>query len=253
MGEEYKGYIFRITGGNDKQGFPMKQGILTKGRPKILMSKGHSCYRTRRSGERKRKSVRGCIVENDIRVLALTLVRKGEKEIEGLTNDEKPRRLGPKRASKIRKLFGIKKTESQQRILIQRAAVRRTWTTAAGKNRQKAPKVQRLITETRLRRKRIYKKDKKSKWEKTRRDVESYNKFLAEWSKKKAAKKSADIARKRSSVDQQKVKATETKPVVAAQKTQQASKTAPQKKVETKAPVVTKPVVTKTPTTTTTQ
>jgi len=24
LGEEYKGYIFRITGGNDKQGFPMK-------------------------------------------------------------------------------------------------------------------------------------------------------------------------------------------------------------------------------------
>jgi small subunit ribosomal protein S6e len=24
LGDEYKGYIFRITGGNDKQGFPMK-------------------------------------------------------------------------------------------------------------------------------------------------------------------------------------------------------------------------------------
>jgi len=24
LGEEYKGYIFRITGGNDKQGFTMK-------------------------------------------------------------------------------------------------------------------------------------------------------------------------------------------------------------------------------------
>lgn len=25
LGEEWKGYILRITGGNDKQGFPMKQ------------------------------------------------------------------------------------------------------------------------------------------------------------------------------------------------------------------------------------
>lgn len=24
LGDEYKGYIFKITGGNDKQGFPMK-------------------------------------------------------------------------------------------------------------------------------------------------------------------------------------------------------------------------------------
>lgn len=69
------------------------------------MTKGHSCYRPRRTGERKRKSVRGCIVDADIRVLAVTIVKKGEKEIEGLTNDEKPRRLGPKRASKIRKYF----------------------------------------------------------------------------------------------------------------------------------------------------
>ena len=39
MGEEYKGYIFRITGGNDKQGFAMKQGILINGRTRILFKK----------------------------------------------------------------------------------------------------------------------------------------------------------------------------------------------------------------------
>ena len=36
LGEEYKGYSFRISGGNDKQGFPMKQGVLTNGRVKLL-------------------------------------------------------------------------------------------------------------------------------------------------------------------------------------------------------------------------
>ena len=29
LGDEFKGYVVRITGGNDKQGFPMKQGVLT--------------------------------------------------------------------------------------------------------------------------------------------------------------------------------------------------------------------------------
>lgn len=29
LGEEWKGYILKIAGGNDKQGFPMKQGVLT--------------------------------------------------------------------------------------------------------------------------------------------------------------------------------------------------------------------------------
>uniref|UniRef100_A0A2K6P329 Small ribosomal subunit protein eS6 n=1 Tax=Rhinopithecus roxellana TaxID=61622 RepID=A0A2K6P329_RHIRO len=42
LGEEWKGYVVRISGRNDKQGFPMKRG--------------HSCYRPRRMGERKRKS-----------------------------------------------------------------------------------------------------------------------------------------------------------------------------------------------------
>lgn len=27
LGDEFKGYVFRISGGNDKQGFPMKQGM----------------------------------------------------------------------------------------------------------------------------------------------------------------------------------------------------------------------------------
>lgn len=27
LGDEFKGYVFRITGGNDKQGFPMMQGM----------------------------------------------------------------------------------------------------------------------------------------------------------------------------------------------------------------------------------
>ena len=29
LGDEWKGYLLRIAGGNDKQGFPMKQGVLT--------------------------------------------------------------------------------------------------------------------------------------------------------------------------------------------------------------------------------
>lgn len=62
LADEFAGYIFRISGGNDKQGFPMKQGVLTNGRVRLLLKKGMSCYRPRRSGERKRKSVRGCIV-----------------------------------------------------------------------------------------------------------------------------------------------------------------------------------------------
>lgn len=113
LGDEWKGYVFRITGGNDKQGFPMKQGVMHPTRVRLLLSAGHSCYRPRRSGERRRKSVRGCIVGMDLAVLALAIVRQGDQEIPGLTDPEsvKPKRLGPKRASRIRKMFGLSKED----------------------------------------------------------------------------------------------------------------------------------------------
>jgi len=111
VGDEFKGYVFKITGGNDKQGFPMKQGILLPTRVKLLLSKGTSCYRPRRTGERKRKSVRGCIVGADLAVLSLVVVKQGEKDIAGLTDTTHPKRLGPKRASKVRKFFALGKKD----------------------------------------------------------------------------------------------------------------------------------------------
>merc|ERR1711933_41135 len=93
LGDEFKGYVFKIAGGNDKQGFPMKQGVLVNHRVRLLFKKGMSCYRERRKGCRKRKSVRGCIVGPDLAVLSLVLMRKGAEEVPGLTDEQRPRRL----------------------------------------------------------------------------------------------------------------------------------------------------------------
>ncbi|TFK38273.1 ribosomal protein S6e-domain-containing protein [Crucibulum laeve] len=120
LGDEWKGYIFRITGGNDKQGFPMKQGVLLPSRVRLLLADGHSCYRARRTGERKRKSVRGCIVGPDIAVLSLVIVKQGEEEIPGLTDTVLPKRLGPKRATKIRRFFNLSKEDDVRKYLVMR-------------------------------------------------------------------------------------------------------------------------------------
>ena len=175
LGEEFKGYVFRIAGGFDKDGFAMKQGIFTNNRIKLLLSPGASGYRAKRTGERKRKSIRGCIVGPDIKTLSLILVKKGDKEIPGLTDETKSRRLGPKRATGIRKLYGIEKAENEKTLssscaLIKKHAIRRTFKSkknATAPNRFKAPKVQRLVTEARLRRKRIQKEDKVKRWKKS--------------------------------------------------------------------------------------
>lgn len=120
LGDEFKGYVFRITGGNDKQGFPMKQGVLVPQRVSLLLSDGHSCYRARRTGERKRKSVRGCIVGSDITVLSLVIVKQGDNEIPGLTDNVLPKRLGPKRATKIRRFFNLSKEDDVRKYVIRR-------------------------------------------------------------------------------------------------------------------------------------
>merc|ERR1719272_1439189 len=120
LGDEFKGYVFRISGGNDKQGFPMKQGVLSNDRVYLLLQKGHSCYRQRRKGERKRKAVRGCIVDANLAVLSLVIVKKGEKDIPGITDATKPRRLGPKRAGKIRALFALDKADDVRKYVIKR-------------------------------------------------------------------------------------------------------------------------------------
>jgi hypothetical protein len=54
----------------------MKQGVLTNTRVRLLLRDGLSCYRARRAGERKRKSVRGCIVGADLAVLNLVVIKK---------------------------------------------------------------------------------------------------------------------------------------------------------------------------------
>jgi small subunit ribosomal protein S6e len=37
LGDEFKGYIFKITGGIDKDGFAMKQGIMVNHRLRLLL------------------------------------------------------------------------------------------------------------------------------------------------------------------------------------------------------------------------
>ncbi|XP_063902177.1 small ribosomal subunit protein eS6-like [Zophobas morio] len=145
---EWKGYIFRISGGNDKQGFPLLQGVLTNQRVKLLMKKGSKCYRERRSGQRKKKSVRGCILDvNQLSCVNLVIIKEGDKPIEPL-DEHKPKRLGPKRASKIRKMFNLDKSEDVRRYVVKRKVEKN------GKVRYKSPKIQRLVTPLTLQRKR---------------------------------------------------------------------------------------------------
>lgn len=194
LGNEWKGYVLRISGGNDKQGFPMKQGILTNNRVRLLMRRGMSCYRERRSGERRRKSVKGCVVDSNLSVLALVIVKKGEQEIDGLTNRIVPRVRGPKRANKIRKLFNLSKEDD-----VRKYVVRKPLKAKEGKKEKfKAPKIQRLITPLRLQRKRKILATKKARADRKKVQSTEYAKLLAQYIKEKRERKRSESKRKSS-------------------------------------------------------
>eukprot|EP00878_Enallax_costatus_P000128 GHUV01000168.1.p1 GENE.GHUV01000168.1~~GHUV01000168.1.p1 ORF type:complete len:247 (+),score=75.57 GHUV01000168.1:155-895(+) len=195
LGEEFKGYVFKIMGGQDKQGFPMKQGVLTNGRVRLLMSPGDQCFRGygRRNGERRRKSVRGCIVSPDLSVLNLVIVKKGENDLPGLTDEEKPRMRGPKRASKIRRLFNLTKDDDVRKYV---NTYRREFE-VNGKKHSKAPKIQRLVTPETLQRKRRKAAVKKAKHEKSHTEAAEYHKLLMQRLKEQRERRSESLAKKR--------------------------------------------------------
>lgn len=192
VGDEFKGYIFKITGGNDKQGFPMKQGVLHPTRVRLLLSEGHSCYRPRRTGERKRKSVRGCIVNQDLSVIALAIVKQGDADIEGLTDVTTPKRLGPKRANHIRKFFGLTKEDDVRDYVVRRTVEKN------GKTYSKAPKIQRLVTPQTLQRKRALKAKKINNAKQQRDAAAEYAQLLAQRLHERKAER-AEIKKRRAS------------------------------------------------------
>jgi ribosomal protein S6E (S10) len=193
LGEEFAGYVFRISGGNDKQGFPMKQGVLCNHRVRLLLSKGLSCYRPRRKGERKRKSVRGCIVGADLSVLNLVIVKKGEGEVPGLTDVVVPRRLGPKRANKIRKLFNLSKEDDVRKYVIARKFEKK------GKTVTKRPKIQRLITPAKLQHTRRRAALKRAAQAKSKADAAEYGRLYAQRMKEAKETRRSLISKRRSS------------------------------------------------------
>lgn len=87
IGEEFdasmvglEGYQLRITGGSDKNGFPMKRDVDGPRRIRSLLTSGVG-FRPTRKGQRKRKTVRGNTLSDDIVQINTVVVKKGKKSI----------------------------------------------------------------------------------------------------------------------------------------------------------------------------
>merc|ERR1719498_436755 len=121
--------------------------------------------------------------------MSLVLVKKGEEEIDGLTNEQKPRRLGPKRASNIRKLFNLEKKDDVRQFVVRRE-------TKEGGKKKKAPKIQRLVTPAMLQRKRQFRSQTRTRMELAKEMKAEYSQRLADYRVQQKELRAAEVAKK---------------------------------------------------------
>eukprot|EP00210_Caulerpa_lentillifera_P009212 g8782.t2 len=171
------------------------QGVLTNGRVRLLLNRGDKCFKGygRRDGERRRKSVRGAILSPDLSVINLKIVRKGENELPGVTDTERPRLRGPKRATKIRKLFNLSKDDNLRRyVKAYSKKIERN-----GKVYYKTPKIQRLITPRVIKRRKDKLKRIREHRKQVREDTKQYHALVVKRLKEARERHSESVARKK--------------------------------------------------------
>lgn len=95
------GYEIEITGGSDKQGFPMRPNIQGAARKRVLLTGGPG-FHPKRKGERRRKSVRGNVISEEIIQVNAKIVKYGKKKLEQIfgKKEEKPKEEKPKEEKK---------------------------------------------------------------------------------------------------------------------------------------------------------
>merc|ERR1719297_410664 len=121
--------------------------------------------------------------------MSLVIAKKGAQEIEGLTDVQNARRLGPKRASNIRKLFNLEKDDDVKKFVIRREV-------KEGNKKHKAPKIQRLVTTSLLQRKRRFRSQTRKRMEVVKKLKEEYKNRVAEYKQEQKELRASEVAKK---------------------------------------------------------
>jgi small subunit ribosomal protein S6e len=94
VGEEFEGgiiglngYTLKITGGSDKSGIPMRKSIEGSERQRVMIGDGQGINEDE-DGVRRRKSVRGKRISNEIQQLNTTVVEEGSKSVEEILSED---------------------------------------------------------------------------------------------------------------------------------------------------------------------
>lgn len=92
------GFEAKITGGSDKDGFPMHRSIVGTGRKKIFSYKGIG-FRIRSKGIRTKKSVRGHSIGSDLAQINVVVTKGTSDELNRLLGTE-PKKEDSKKSVK---------------------------------------------------------------------------------------------------------------------------------------------------------
>lgn len=119
IGEEFSGeilglpgYTLQITGGTDKDGFPMHPKVPGMVRKKVLLS-SPPCFHPRLKGQRKRKMVHGNTISESIVQINCKITKKGEKPIEELIPIKTKEKKEPEEKPKPEEKGGEESRESK--------------------------------------------------------------------------------------------------------------------------------------------
>lgn len=95
IGEEFdgeliglSGYTFKITGGSDNSGFPMKRDVEGYNKKKILLNSGVGIRKVR-EGVRKRKTIRGNTISEEISQINVIVVKEGSQPLSEILGEKK--------------------------------------------------------------------------------------------------------------------------------------------------------------------
>jgi small subunit ribosomal protein S6e len=82
------GYTFKLMGGTDRNGFPMR-GELTGARQQRILTAESTGYHPSRAGTRDRRTFRGNTISEDIVQINLVVTSKGQKPLDQIVPQEK--------------------------------------------------------------------------------------------------------------------------------------------------------------------
>ena len=111
---DLQGYEFKITGGSDSSGFPMRFDVDGYQRKRILIASGVGIKKKKRKGIRLRKTVAGNTIHADTAQINLKIIKYGKDPLDKAAESEVKVEEAPKKEEKKEKKPEPKKEEVKQ-------------------------------------------------------------------------------------------------------------------------------------------